>query len=382
MPPGTATRAGALPGMRSPIAAAVALLVLVSPAAAAPAAGGPTAADLAVPRYDHVFVIMGENKDWYRIDGSPNAVRLAAFAKQYGDATRFYGEVHPSEANYVALVGGSTFGIHDDDAFYCTPGSTDVHCPHARQAGYVAHTVDAPQLGAQLEAAGLTWKNYNESIPAAGSLAVTGTNPAEGGPNAVQLYASKHSGFVNFASVQHDSHRAGHLVGYDALRRDLASGDLPSFGLIIPNLCNDMHGMAAGAGVPDDCVYKNRDAMIRRGDAAMGTTIDAIMASAAWRSPGNVAIVVTFDEDDGTGRDGCCGVTPNAPSNFGGGHIATIVITNHGPRGLADATPYNHYSLLRTIEDAFGIHDYLGLAGAASEGVKPMLPLFAIAQNR
>jgi hypothetical protein len=368
--------------MRSPIAAAVSLFVLVSSAVAAPAAGGPAAADLAVPRYDHVFVIMGENKDWFRIDGSPNAVRLAAFAKQYGDATRFYGEVHPSEANYVALVGGSTFGIHDDDAYYCAPGSTDKSCPHAGQAGYAAHTVDAPSLGTQLEAAGLTWKNYNESIPAPGSLAVTGTNPAQDGPGAVPYYASKHSGFINFASVQHDPHRTDRIVGYDALRRDLASGDLPSFGLIIPNLCNDMHGMAAGAGVPDDCEYAHRDALILRGDAAMGATIDAIMASAAWRSPGNVAIVVTFDEDDGTGREGCCGVTPSAPSNFGGGHIATIVITNHGPRGVADPTPYNHYSLLRTIEDAFGIHDYLGLAGATSEGVKPMLPLFATAQTR
>ena len=69
-------------------------------------------------------------------------------------------------------------------------------------------------------------------------------------------------------------------------------------------------------------------------------------------------------------------MTPDAPSNFGGGHIPTIVITNHGPRGVTDATPYNHYSLLRTIEDAFGIRDYLGLAAATDQGVKPMLPLF------
>jgi len=85
---------------------------------------------------------------------------------------------------------------------------------------------------------------------------------------------------------------------------------------------------------------------------------------------------VTWDENDSGARTGCCGVTPNAPSNFGGGQIPTIVITNHGPRGVADPTPYNHYSLLRTIEDAFGIHEYLGLAAATNQGVKPMLPLF------
>jgi hypothetical protein len=336
--------------MRHLTAAVASLLLVVMPFAPVPAAGGPGPDDLAVPRYQHIFVIMGENKDWFRIDGSANAPRLAALAKAYGDATHFYGEVHPSEANYVALVGGSTFGIHDDDAYYCTPGSTRPSCPHAGNAGYATHTLDAPHLGIQLQAAGLSWKNYNESIPEAGSLAVVGSNPVFDGPNAVPYYASKHSGFINFASVQQDPRRADRI--------------------------------SAGTGVPDDCVYEHLDALIQRGDAAMGKTVDAIMASATWRSSDNVAVVVTFDEDDGSGREGCCGVTPNAPSNFGGGHIATIVITNHGPRGIVDATPYNHYSLLRTIEDAFGIRDYLGLAGASSQGVKPMLPLFRVGAKR
>jgi len=368
--------------MRHLAAAIVSLLILVVPFASAPAAGGPAPDDLAVPRYKHIFVIMGENKDWYRVDGSANAPRLAALAKSYGDATHFYGEVHPSEANYVALLGGSTYGIHDDDAYYCAPSSTRPSCPHAGNAGYATHTIDAPHLGTQLQAMGLTWKNYNESIPEPGSLAVVGSNPAADGPDAPAYYASKHSGFINFASVQHDPHRADRIVGYDALHHDLASGNLPNFGFIIPNLCNDMHGMGAAAGVPDDCVYEHLDALIQRGDAAIGKTVDAIMASATWRSSDNVAIVVTFDEDDGSGREGCCGVTPNAPSNFGGGHIATMVITNHGPRGMVDPVPYNHYSLLRTIEDAFGIHDYLGLAAASSQGVKPMLPLFRVRNTR
>ena len=72
----------------------------------------------------------------------------------------------------------------------------------------------------------------------------------------------------------------------------------------------------------------------------------------------------------------CCGVTPEALSNYGGGHIPTIVITNHGPRGLADDTPYNHYSLLRTLEDAFGIERHLGHAAETENGVRPMARLF------
>jgi phosphatidylinositol-3-phosphatase len=103
--------------------------------------------------------------------------------------------------------------------------------------------------------------------------------------------------------------------------------------------------------------------------------VDEIMASPVWKGRGNAAIVITFDEDDGGSTAGCCGNDPSDPSNRGGGHIATMVVTNHGPRGIADATPYSHYSLLRTIEDAFGIYTYLGRAGAP--GVVPMTRLFA-----
>jgi hypothetical protein len=364
--------------MRPFVAFGALLLALVAAGVQAPAAGGPTADDLAVPRYAHIFVIVDENKSAERIDGSPNAPTLTRLAQTYGDATRFYAEVHPSEANYVALVGGSTFGLHDDDAYSCKPGSTDRSCPGATRPDYAAHTIDAPSLATQLEAAHLTWKGYYQSIPAAGSGAFVGNDPALDGKdasNGLMLYASKHSGFMNFAAVQHDPRRAEHIVGFDVLHSDLAAGTVPSFSLIIPNVCDDMHGMGDRAA-PEDCRYQNSAALIRRGDAAAGRIVDQIMASRVWRSRENAAIVITWDEDDGGGREGCCGVTPSAPSNFGGGHIATIVITNNGPRGVQDATPYNHYSLLRTIEDAFGIGHYLGLAAASDQGVKPMLPLF------
>src|SRR6202008_3091454 len=108
-----------------------------------------------------------------------------------------------------------------------------------------------------------------------------------------------------------------------------------------------------------------------------GKLVRRIQASPAWAAPGNMAIVITFDEGAGKTREGCCGVTPDAPSNFGGGHIPTIVITNHGPRHKVDPTPYNHYSLLRTIEAPFRLPDYLGHAAATQDGVRAMTPLFA-----
>ena len=335
-----------------------------------------TVADRAVPRYAHVFVIVEENKDYGQIMNPAVAPHIAALAAEYGDATQFFGEVHPSEANYVALLGGDTFGIHDDDAFYCHAGMTDPACPGAGASGYVDHTVHTRHLGQQLEDKGLSWKGYFENLPQPGSLAYIASDPSfDNGTRKTALYASKHSGFVNFASAQSDPHRAEHLVGFDALNADLAAGALPSFALVVPNQCNEMHGLS-GPNVPLDCQGSNPSGLVARGDRVVGELVAKIQATPAWRSNERFAIVITFDEGAGKTREGCCAVTPDAPSNFGGGHIPTIVITNHGPRGARDSTPYNHYSLLRTIEDAFGINEHLGHAGDTDKGVVPMTRLF------
>ncbi len=204
---------------------------------------------------------------------------------------------------------------------------------------------------------------------------IDGGPPSPLGSRLTALYASKHSGFVNFESVQKDPHRADHLQGFDAFDADLAANRLPSFALLIPNQCNEMHGLK-GEGVPDDCDGNNVPPLIRRGDRVLGELTARIQASAAWKAKENFAIVITFDEGSNGGREGCCAVTPGAASNFGGGHIPTIVITNHGPHGLVDDTAYNHYSLLRTLEDAFGAPAYLGHAADTDKGVVPMTRLF------
>jgi hypothetical protein len=341
-------------------------------------AGHAGAADLeGVPRYDHIFVIVEENKDYGQILDPAAAPNIAGLAATYGDATRFFGEVHPSEANYVALLAGDTFGIHDDDAYYCKPGDTRPFCEGAAAPGYVDHTVQARHLGDQLAAAGLSWKGYYETIPGPGSPAVVAGDPQyDTGGRKTALYASKHSGFMNFADVQAAPDRAQRIVGFDQFDQDLAKGALPNFALIVPNQCNEMHGLH-GAGVPADCDGDNKAALIRRGDAYVGELVRRIQATPMWAGHGDVAIVITFDEGTGKTREGCCSVTPDAPSNFGGGHIPTIVITNHGPRGVNDPTPYNHYSLLRTMEDAFGLSEHLGRAADTAGGVRPMTPLFA-----
>jgi phosphatidylinositol-3-phosphatase len=358
----------------------------VAPGAVATAAHRPLHATGRVPRYAHIFVIIAENKGYAQIIGpqslAPNINRLA---KRYGLAADFYAEVHPSEANYLAMLGGDTFGIHDDDAFYCKPRMQDPWCPKSRRAGYVDHTVTARSLMDELEAKGLTWKAYMESLPAPGSLAArwpTRAHPVAGVPE--QLYAAKHNGFLNFAEVQGDPERASRIVGFAQLYRDLDSGQMPNYAHIVPNQCDDMHGRDGGVDVPEDCRKSNMSGLIVRGDRVIGGLVMSIIGSPVWRSPENTAIVITFDENDKEERQGpdqgCCGFDPKSAANFGGGHIPTLVITNHGPRGLVDRTPYNHYSLLRTTEDAFGINEYLRHAADRAKGVQSMAPLFAVAR--
>src|SRR5262245_23809836 len=109
--------------------------------------------------------------------------------------------------------------------------------------------------------------------------------------------------------------------------------------------------------------------LVTIGDLTLSQTVSAITNASFW-SKGNNAIVVTYDEGDDNA--GCCG----APSPNGGGQVASIVITSHGPRALQDPTPYNHFSLLQTIQQNFGL-GCLELTCDTAD-VMPMTPLFAV----
>jgi phospholipase C len=349
------------------------------------ASASATAAPAAMPRYNHIFVIVEENKGYDQIMSHPQWTPVIhRLAREYGSATQFYAEVHSSEGNYLAMVGGDTFGIHDDDAFYCHAGVKDRFCEDSAKPNYADHDVTARSLMDQLAVKGLTWKGYMEDIPAPGSLMPrwpVPDYPWAGLPN--ELYAAKHNAFVSFRSVNREPYPelAWHLVGFNQLDRDLAADEMPNYAQIIPNQCNEMHSLE-GLNVPANCTGADSPGVIRRGDAEIGVLVDKIMRSKVWGDPGNTAIVVTFDENNAAERShgiqGCCGYEPRSQANFGGGHVVSIVITNHGPRHLEDPTPYNHYSLLRTTEAAFGIHEYLGHAADTAKGVVTMTPLFEV----
>lgn len=321
----------------------------------------------AIPHYQHIVEIMMENTSYGTIIGNSNAPQINALANQYGLATDYYGVTHPSEPNYVANIGGSYFGIQDDNQFYCTAAlaSTDPQCAGSS----VNHTVAAQSIADQLTAAGKTWRGYFQSLPPTPSVLVS-SGPGANGPytfkypsSTVALYASKHNPFVNFVGTQGD---VANMAPDSQLATDLASGNLANYSLVVPDQCHDMHGTGGCSSTAG---------LIAAGDAYVGSTVSEIMSSHTWQE-GNNAIVITWDEDDfsdsGLLGTGCCGANP------GGGHVVTIVITNKGPIHVTDNTPYNHYSLLRSMEDAFGL-PYLAHAGDAS--VTSMTPLFHPSQS-
>ncbi|HEX9053603.1 MAG TPA: alkaline phosphatase family protein [Gemmatimonadales bacterium] len=316
-----------------------------------------------MPHYRHIVEIMMENTSYGSIIGNSLAPNLNALADRYGLAKSYFGVTHPSEPNYVANIGGSYFGIQDDDQFYCTPAmaTTDPHCHDTT----VNHTVSAPSLADQLTAAGKTWKGYFQNLPPAPSQVVK-TGPNANGPYTFKwpsdgnaLYASKHNPFINFTGTQD---AMSQMVPDSQLGVDLQTHHLPNYSLVVPDQCHDMHGTGS---------CSDTNGLIQAGDQYVGSTVNQVMASRTWRE-GNNAIVITWDEDDysdqGQPGTGCCGADP------GGGHVVTIVITNHGSGHVTDSTAYNHYSLLRTMEAAFGLPC---LAHACDSSVPTMARLFA-----
>jgi len=318
------------------IGALFALLSLTLTACAPQSASAPTVT-ATIPRYDHIFLIVMENHSSDDIIGSSHAPHLNALANQYGLATNYWAVTHPSEPNYIAMIGGSYFGVSNDNS-------------------YKENALKQPSLATQLEGAHLTWKSYQEALPAPG---YTGETATTGG----DVYASKHNPFMNFLPYYPADQRTAalaNIVPASQLTTDLASGAVPNFSFISPGLCTDMHGDPA-------CADNNN--LIGAGDTYANDTVNKIMASSIW-TQGNNAIIITWDEADGYFSFGPGNITS------GGGKVATIVITSHGPRGVKDGTAYNHYSLLLSIEDAFGL-DCLQHSCPTVGGVQPMGALFA-----
>lgn len=335
-------------------------LIIAIGLTAAPLArpAGGTAHAATAPAFSHIYVIMEENTSYEDLIGNTaDAPYINSLASTYGFAANYYGVTHPSMPNYVATIAGDYFGVNKDD-------------PKA--------TFTAPNVVDQLESKGLTWATYQQGMPAVGSTAPQ--NPSTGSG----LYVNKHNPFVLFTDVNSNPARLQNLKPIESLSTDLNSGKAPNFSLIVPDQCHDMHGVssssAANYGMPWCAFPPNfvlNHALIQTGDAYLKQLVTTIMTSKGWTS--DSVIAVTWDEGESSGlsspnrgyasNTGCCA----SPPNDGGGRVPFVLITNT-PQHTVSLQPYNHYSLLRTIEDNWGLPC---LANTCNAAVHPMTDLIS-----
>lgn len=259
-----------------------------------------------VPAYDHIFMIMEENKDYSQIIGSSAAPYLNSLLSQGASASNMDAITHPSVNNYLADVSGQTYktvppavGSPINDT--CTPA--DSGC-----------STTATNVFDEIEASGRTWGTYMEDMPSACYTTYRSAN-----------YRERHNPVPYFSPIRDSASRCANDKPYTALAGDLASAaTTPDFVWITPNLQDDMH-----------------DGTIGQGDAWARSNVPQILSSPAWTTQHSL-LVITWDE--------------NAGQNDGN-HIPFIALSSDGSiaPGTVDSAHYTMYSFLRTVEDAWGL---------------------------
>jgi hypothetical protein len=335
-----------------------------------------------LPPVKHVFVIMLSAEPYATAFGptSPAHYLTGTLEKKGELLVRYYAVAHEQLANGVALLSGQ--GPTPQTAQNCptyedlAPGTAGAQ---EQVSGHGCVYPSATQtLAGQLTAKHLTWKAYVEGMNEAG--AAQGANgacahPALGAadptsaqtPPAGQTYATFRNPFVYFHGVIDSPTCAQDDVGLSALKADLRKGAkrTPSFAYVVPDRCHDGNpapcaaGAAAGMGPADG--------FLRR-------VVPEILGSKAYRDGG--LLVITTDEAPSTGEfadsSSCCGQPqfPNLPAPpggigpRGGGQVGALLLSPFVKPATTSQEPSNHFALLRTIEDLFGL-GHLGYAGAA-----------------
>jgi hypothetical protein len=332
-----------------------------------------TAPALAAPSVRHVFVIVLENENASTAfgPGSPAPYLANTLTSQGAFVPGYYGIGHNSLDNYIAMISGQapTLATQAD-----CPDFVDVLPGTPTSDGQVlgqgcVYPASVQTVAGQLQAMGLTWKGYMEDMgnnPARDN-GVTCAHPAIGSPDGTQQatatdqYATRHNPFVYFHSIIDDvAGCQARDVPLTQLPGDLASiKSTPNLSFITPNLCHDGHDATCADGTPGG---------LPAADAFLRQWVPQITASPAFRRDG--LLVVAFDEAS-SDSSSCCGEqsglnTPAAGGQSGGpggGRTGAVLLSPLIAPGTVSAQDYNHYSLLRSIEDAFGL-THLGYAAA------------------
>jgi phosphatidylinositol-3-phosphatase len=356
---------------------------LASPAGDAPRPSAP-----AVPHLNHVFIIVLENENEDSTFGKHTAAPYLArqLRGQGAFLPNYYAIGHESLDNYIAMVSGqapNTQTQADCQVYTNFKPGTPTSNGQYRGSGCV-YPAPVATVANQLENSGHTWKGYMDGIngKAPPGADIRCRHPALNSHDDTQTaevgdqYAARHNPFVYFHSIIDSPTCAAHDVGYAHLSPDLRSEQTtPDYSFITPNLCHDGHDSPCVSGEPGGLATAN---------TWLQQNVPRILRSPAFGHRG--LLVVTFDEAEGDGADAdssaCCNeqpgpnlIPPDTPGALtpgpGGGRVGAVLVSPCIRPGTVDTTPYNHYSLLRSIERNWHL-PYLGYAG--QQGLQPLGP--------
>jgi phosphatidylinositol-3-phosphatase len=345
------------------------------------ASGGGSSANK-LPPVKHVFVVMLDDEPYATVFGPASPAHyLTGTLEHAGELlVRYYAVAHEQLANGIALLSGQ--GPTPQTAQNCptyapvAPGTVGAEGQVSGQG--CVYPSATQTLAGQLSAKHLTWRAYLEGMDEPAATAGAGGaadgacgHPALGTadptsaqtPPAGQTYATWRNPFVYFDSVIDSSQCASDDVGLNRLTPDLASATgTPSFAYIVPDRCHDGNATPCTPGAP---------AGMAAADGFLQTVIPEILHSKAYKDGG--LLVITVDEAPSSGEfadsSSCCGqpAFPNLPAPTGaigkpgGGQVGALLLSPFIKGGNLDQDPYSHFSLLRTVEDLFGL-DHLGYA--------------------
>lgn len=340
---------------------------------------GPAAAAPKLPAVKHVFVVMLSDEPYASVFGPESkAPYLAHTLEKRGELlVRYYAVAHQQLANGIALISGQ--GPTPATAANC-PTYTALAPATIGKDEQVAgegcvYPPTTPTLPGQLEVKRLTWRAYLQGTDEAGAGAPACAHPALGQPDptsapaSTSLYATFRNPFVYFEGLSASSSCAADDVGFGALAADLASAKrTPSLSYIVPDRCHD--------GSPGPCPGGGPGGL-PAADEMLHEIVPKILAAPAYKQGGLLAITVDEAPSSGEFADSssCCAQPsfPNMPEPSGpaaalgpegGGQVGALLLSPFVKGRSTSQEPYNHFSLLRTIEDLFGLK-HIGYAGAA-----------------
>jgi phosphatidylinositol-3-phosphatase len=328
-----------------------------------------------LPPIKHVFVIALSDEPYASVFGpSSTAPYLSGKLEHQGELLVHYDAVaHEELADEVALLSGQgpTAETAANCSTYTEISATGVGADEQVLGSGCVYPRSTQTLAGQLVAKRLTWRAYVQGIDEAGTQAPACAHPAlaAADPTADQsssngAYATFRNPFVYFDSIVDTPECATNDVGLEALQGDLAHAKrTPSFSYIVPDRCHDGNPTPCTPGAPVG---------VAQTDAFLERVVPEITASKAYKESG--LLVITVDQAPSSGEladsSSCCGqpLFPNAPSRTlagaprGGGAVGALLLSPYVKGGTTNEEPFNHFSLLRTIEDLFGL-GHLGYAG-------------------